>query len=76
MVLSMQVVLPSGEIIRTPAVPSHASGPDFGRLFLGSEGTLGIITEATMQVDYLPEVRLLRAVLFEDLADALEGVAA
>ena len=73
MVLSMQVVLPGGEIIRTPAVPSHASGPDYSRLFLGSEGTLGIITEATMQVDYLPEVRLLRAVLFDDLANALEA---
>jgi len=42
------------------------------RLFLGSEGTFGIITEATMQVDYLPEVRLLRAVLFDDLSNALE----
>lgn len=73
LVMSMQVVLPTGEVIRTPAVPSHASGPDFARLFLGSEGTLGIITEATMQVDYLPEVRLFRAVLFEDLANALEA---
>ncbi|NIM99690.1 MAG: FAD-binding protein [candidate division Zixibacteria bacterium] len=73
MVLSMQVVLPNGDIIRTPVVPNHASGPDFGRLFLGAEGTLGIITEATMQVDYLPEVRLLRAVLFDDLSKALEA---
>ena len=73
LVLSMQVVLPNGEIIRTPPVPSHAAGPDFMGLFLGSEGTLGIITEATMQVDYLPEVRLLRAVLFDDLSNALEA---
>jgi alkyldihydroxyacetonephosphate synthase len=73
LVLSMQVVLPTGEIIRTPPVPQHAAGPDFFRLFLGSEGTLGIITEATMQLDYLPEERLLRALLFEDLSDALEA---
>ncbi|MBK9055000.1 MAG: FAD-binding oxidoreductase, partial [Chloroflexi bacterium] len=38
MVLSMEIVLPNGEIIRTPSVPSHASGPDYARLFLGSEG--------------------------------------
>jgi len=73
MVLSMEIVLPNGEIIRTPSVPNHASGPDYARLFLGSEGTLGVITEATMQVDYLPEVRLFRAVLFEDVAAALEA---
>jgi alkyldihydroxyacetonephosphate synthase len=73
MVLRMQVVLPNGEIIRTPYVPQHASGPDFMRLFLGSEGTFGVITEATMRLDYLPEARLLRAILFDDLSKALEA---
>jgi alkyldihydroxyacetonephosphate synthase len=73
MVLSMEVVLPTGEIIHTPPVPQHASGPDFFRLFMGSEGTLGVITKVTMQLDYLPESRLLRALLFEDLNDALEA---
>jgi alkyldihydroxyacetonephosphate synthase len=73
LVLAMQVVLPTGEIIRTPPVPNHASGPDFGRLFLGSEGTLGIITEATMQVEHLPETRLFRALLFGSLTNAIEA---
>jgi alkyldihydroxyacetonephosphate synthase len=73
MVLSMEIVLPTGEIIHTPPVPQHASGPDFFRLFMGSEGTLGTITKVTMQLDYLPESRLLRALLFEDLNDALEA---
>lgn len=73
MVMSMQIVLPSGDIIRTPPVPQHASGPDFMRLFLGSEGTFGIVTEATMQVDHLPDVRLMRGLLFDDLSNALEA---
>jgi alkyldihydroxyacetonephosphate synthase len=73
MVMSMQIVLPTGEIIRTPPVPQHAAGPDWPRLFLGAEGTFGVITEATMQVDYLPEARLMRAFLFEDLSKALEA---
>jgi alkyldihydroxyacetonephosphate synthase len=73
MVLNMQVVLPTGEIIRTPQVPQHAAGPDWWRIFLGAEGTFGVITEATMQLDYLPESRLLRAILFDDLSDALEA---
>lgn len=73
MVLRMEIVLPTGEIIRTPHVPDHAGGPDYFHLFLGSEGTFGVITEATMQVDYLPEARLLRAVLFQNLGHALEA---
>lgn len=73
MLLSMQVVLPTGEIIRTPPVPQHAAGPDWFRLFLGAEGTFGVITEATMRLDYLPEARLLRAVLFSDPSAALEA---
>ena len=73
LVLRMQVVLPDGHILRTPIVPQHAAGPDFYRLFLGAEGTFGVITEATMQLDYLPEARLLRAVLFDDLSSAIEA---
>jgi alkyldihydroxyacetonephosphate synthase len=73
LVLSIQVVLPDGSIVRTPGVPNHASGPDFMRLFLGSEGTFGVITEATMQIERLPEARLFRAMLFKDVATGLEA---
>ena len=73
LVMSMEVVLPDSTIIRTPPVPSHASGPDFMRLFLGSEGTFGVITEATMQIERLPEVRLFRAMLFKDINTGLEA---
>lgn len=73
MVLNMEIVLPNGDVIRTPPVPQHAAGPDWPRLFLGAEGTFGIITEATMRLDYLPESRLLRALLFEELDHALEA---
>ena len=47
LVMNMEVVLGDGTIIRTPIVPNHASGPDFMRLFLGSEGTFGVITVAS-----------------------------
>ena len=72
LVMSIEVVLANGSIVRTPAVPNHASGPDFMRLFLGSEGTLGVITEATMRITRLPETRLFRALLFKDIATGLE----
>ena len=73
LVMSLQVVLPDGHVMRTPAVPNHASGPDFMRLFLGTEGVFGFITEATMQVEHLPETRLFRAVLFDDFSKAIEA---
>ncbi len=73
MVLSLQVALPNGTLIRTPPVPSHASGPGLMHLFVGSEGTLGVITEATMRLDPLPETRRFRAFVFPTLARGLEA---
>jgi alkyldihydroxyacetonephosphate synthase len=72
MVLSMQVVLPNGDIIRTLPVPSHACGPGLLQLFVGSEGTLGIITEVTLRLDPVPEERRWRAFLFDDMRKGLE----
>jgi alkyldihydroxyacetonephosphate synthase len=46
--LGLTAVLPTGEILRCRAVPRSAAGPDLRRLFVGSEGTLGVVTEATL----------------------------
>jgi alkyldihydroxyacetonephosphate synthase len=73
MVLSVEVVLPNGVVMQTLPVPNHASGPGLLQLFVGSEGTLGVITEATMRIERLPETRLFRAVLFSNLPTALEA---
>lgn len=73
MILSMEVVLPSGEVMRTLPVPNHACGPGLLPLFVGSEGTLGIITEVTMRLDPVPEERRWRAYLFSDIRKGLEA---
>ncbi|NWF55034.1 MAG: FAD-binding oxidoreductase [Syntrophaceae bacterium] len=72
-VVAMEGVLPTGEIVRTLPVPRHATGPDFLNFFIGSEGTLGVITEVTMMVDPLPEVRDFQGFLFKSLADGIEA---
>lgn len=71
--LALEVVLPSGEIVRTLPVPRHATGPGIMDFFIGSEGTLGVITEATMRVDPIPEVREFQGFLFKSLEEGIEA---
>ena len=60
--LSMEVVLPNGDIINTLPVPKHAAGPDLNQIFIGSEGTLGVITKATFKL--LSNLRSVGFMLF------------
>ncbi|HEX3311654.1 MAG TPA: FAD-binding oxidoreductase, partial [Streptosporangiaceae bacterium] len=46
--LGLTAVLPDGEILRLRPVPRSAAGPDLRRLLIGSEGTLAVVTEATL----------------------------
>jgi alkyldihydroxyacetonephosphate synthase len=73
MVLGMEVVLPNGAVMRTKAVPNSAAGPNFNYLFMGAEGTLGIITEATLRISPLPEARRFVGLLFSDLPASMNG---
>jgi alkyldihydroxyacetonephosphate synthase len=48
LLLGLTAVLPGGEILRLRSVPRSAAGPDLRRLLVGSEGTLAVVTEATL----------------------------
>lgn len=74
LVMSMEVALASGDLIRTLPVPRHAMGPDLNQVFIGSEGTLGVITEATLIVRSVPESRVFRAVAFPDIPTGVEAI--
>ncbi|MGC9307538.1 MAG: FAD-binding oxidoreductase, partial [Thermoplasmatota archaeon] len=73
MLVALEAVLPDGAIIRSRAVPRSSTGPQVERLMLGSEGTLGVVTEATLKIWPYPERRALHAFTFTDIADALEA---
>ncbi|MGY5876785.1 MAG: FAD-binding oxidoreductase [Candidatus Thorarchaeota archaeon] len=72
--LGLQVVLPDGSIIDLKAVPRHAVGPDLKQLFIGSEGTLGIITEATFRIFRTPESQSFRSMCFPDVSRGLAAI--
>ena len=74
-VLAMKVVLPTGEITSFGAkVSKTSSGYSLLHLMIGSEGTLGIITELTLKLIPAPKMTLSLIVPFEDLETAISTV--
>ncbi|WP_043933537.1 glycolate oxidase subunit GlcD [Bacillus sp. EB01] len=74
-VIGLEAVLPNGDIIRTGGkLAKDVAGYDFTRLFVGSEGTLGVITEAILKLVPLPETKKTALALYEDLEDAARSV--
>lgn len=70
-VLGLQVVLPDGRIMRTGSkAMKSVSGYDLTRLFVGSEGTLGIVTEITFKINPRPTVTSTALATFDNLEDA------
>jgi FAD/FMN-containing dehydrogenase len=65
-VLGLEVVLPTGNLIRTRAVPKSSMGLDLKQLFIGTEGIFGLITEAVIQVFPLYEKRNVLGFIFEN----------
>jgi alkyldihydroxyacetonephosphate synthase len=72
---SMRVVTPTG-IVESRRLPGSGAGPSPDRMFIGSEGTLGIITEAWMRLQDRPTFRAGASVPFGDFLDAAKAVRA
>lgn len=71
-VADLEVVLPTGEVLRTKSIPRASQGPDLKQLFIGSEGTLGIITSVTLRLVPLPEDRRFNSLHFTSFDGALD----
>ncbi|MEM1274692.1 MAG: FAD-linked oxidase C-terminal domain-containing protein [Pseudomonadota bacterium] len=74
-VLGLKAVLPSGEILNTGGrARKSAAGYDLGRLMIGSEGTLGLITELTLKLHGIPEATSAAVCSFDDEETACNAV--
>ena len=72
-VLGLEVALATGEVVRSKAVPKVA-GPDLDALFIGAEGTMGVITRATVEAHPIPERRGLHAYRFSGFPAGFQAV--
>ena len=74
-VLSLQVALPDGRLIRTGTrAKKSAAGYDLTRLYIGSEGTLGLITELTLRLFGIPEAVSSASCSFPDIGAGCQAV--
>jgi alkyldihydroxyacetonephosphate synthase len=73
MTKGLRVVTPSGTLVTRP-IPATSNGPSIREMVLGSEGRLGIITEATVHVRRIPEKRVILGYLFPNFAVALAAM--
>ena len=74
MLLGLEAVMADGRVVRIKPTPRRSAGPDPRHLFLGAEGTHGIVTEATLKVFPLPDSRRLLCFAFPDLDSGLEAI--
>jgi alkyldihydroxyacetonephosphate synthase len=74
LLLSLRVVTPAGGVMETVSVPRHAVGPELTQLFVGSEGTLGVITRATLQLAPMPAARRFAAVSFPSVEAGTDAI--
>ena len=73
LVVGLEVVLADGRIVRTGGAPAAAAGPDLNQLFIGSEGTLGIVTRAWLRTHRVSPTQRSAAYIFPSFADGIEA---
>lgn len=75
-VLALEVVLADGSVVELGHPRGRTEGPDLRGLFVGSEGTLGIVTSITFRLERIPAAELTLLASFADMRSACNGVSA
>jgi len=72
LLVHVKVVTPCGTLEKNCMVPRISSGPDLHHVVMGSEGTLGVVTEVTIKIRPIPEVRKYGSVVFPDFKSGVQ----
>ena len=84
-ILNMQILIPNGMLVNTGSASwckdrpsflptSPISGPDLSRVFSGSQGTLGIVSDLIIKTKYLPEIKRVVFIPFEKIEDIIDVI--
>jgi len=73
-IVTSKLVTPIGTLERSCQVPRISAGPDINEVIIGSEGTLGVVTEAVIRLRPLPEVRKYGSIVFPDFESGVACV--
>lgn len=72
LLVSVRFVTPTGVLEKKTQVPRMSCGPDFNHIVLGSEGTLGVVTEATIKIRPLPPCKKYGSIVFPDFESGVK----
>ncbi len=73
MILGLRLAAPAAQI-DLPALPATAAGPGLRQLLVGSEGTLGVISEVSLRLRHAPRTRIYEGVFFETFAAGAQAL--
>ncbi|MGE5398311.1 MAG: FAD-binding oxidoreductase [Chitinophagales bacterium] len=74
MLLGLEAVLPDGSVYKNTIAPRTATGPRLDQLFLGAEGTFGVVTKAVLRIWPIPEAQRFNSFAFPSLESGLAAI--
>ena len=72
-VYSIEAVLPNGDLVQLGKAPRAAAGPDLRHVLMGAEGTMGVVTGATLSLRKAPEIRAYSAYYADSMPQGIEA---
>lgn len=73
-VVGIRAALPDGRLLKMPYVPRRSTGPEIKDFFIGSEGIFGLITQAVLKVQKVPEKMEFQCFIYDSIFDGMDAI--